>query len=499
MATITVRPDLSPRLVIVDLPDTEITVQQAVDLIRDWEDSMEGMSYPRIVDAAGKEALGGGVEVGITVTLQNAQIYFAARNTVHASGTATSAGASGEFLTDSVATFLDDGISVGDTLFNSTTGAMATVVDVTGDTQLQTLPLYGGTRQDWQIGDAYGVYLNEQCNISGGNMVAVDGLGASIPPILASPNTQVVRTASSSATSQQLAAIEYAAFNNAVWINVDSPHSEGGYAEVGRPIGTPQDPVNNVPAAVAIQAEKGLPKEIRILGNLTVGTGDDLTGFRIVGQNAARTTFTINPIAVVGKAEILECFVTGTLDDQCIVRNCYVQDLTYFQGFLFQSEIGGTITLGGNAQADILQCYSGVAGTNTPTIDMGGSGNSLGLRAYSGGIKIINKTGPEGVSIDFISGQAKVDLDTCTNGKIVARGPGKMVNDDDGDHLPSGLYGGLELVNETLFGIMVQEIWTKMGLDPDVPATLSDNGTTTTITYGTMIIEMTDTSIQRTA
>ena len=130
---------------------------------------------------------------------------------------------------------------------------------------------------------------------------------------------------------------------------------------------------------------------------------------------------------------------------------------------------------------------------------MGGSGNSLGLRDYNGGIKIINKTGPESASIDLASGQVKIDLATCTAGKIVIRGTGKVINADTGDHLPSGLYGGLEILNETTFGLMLQEIWTKMGLDPDVPAVISDDGTTTTVTNGSMVIQITDTSITRTS
>jgi len=37
------------------------------------------MQYPRLISAAGKEDLGGGVAVGITVTLQNAKVAFESR------------------------------------------------------------------------------------------------------------------------------------------------------------------------------------------------------------------------------------------------------------------------------------------------------------------------------------------------------------------------------------------------------------------------------------
>lgn len=499
MATITVRPDLSPRLVIVNRPDTELTVQQAVDLIRDWEDSMEGMGFEKLLDAAGKEALGGGVEVGITATLQNAQIYFAARNTVHATGTVTTTNSAGEVLVDSAGTFTTDGIAIGDTVFNTTTSSMATVVNILGDDQIQTLPLYGGTRQDWQIGDGYQIYDNVQCNLSGGNLVAIDDVGAPLDPVLSSPNVQVVRTASSSATAQQLAAIEYAAYVNAVWVDASSPYSEGGYAEVGRPIGTPQDPVNNVQAAVAIRNDKGLPANIMFRGNYTLDTGDDVDGYLLQGENAARTLLTVNDASNTVGTEVKEVALTGNLDGGTIIRTSSIQNVNYINGFIFQCMIQpGTISLGGTTTAHILQSYSGVPGEGTPIITwLPGENTPLAIRDYNGGIKLTNKTGNADVSIDLGSGQVIIDS-TCTNGTIVVRGDGKVV-DENGVHMLSGTYNGnLVLLNECNFGEHVHDMWLDMGLDKNNPVTISDDGTTTTKSVGGITKEITDTSITRT-
>jgi len=59
--------------------DTEITIQELVDACREWEDGDEAMEVMHVIDAAGKEVLGGGVSVGITCTLRNWKVKFADR------------------------------------------------------------------------------------------------------------------------------------------------------------------------------------------------------------------------------------------------------------------------------------------------------------------------------------------------------------------------------------------------------------------------------------
>jgi hypothetical protein len=231
--------------------------------------------------------------------------------------------------------------------------------------------------------------------------------------------------------------------------------------------------VNNIPDAVAIVNAKGLPKTILIIGDLTLDTGDDVSNFRLIGQNPVRTSLTINPASITNNCEIRDCTVTGTLDGNTIIEHSNVQDINYFSGEIHESQISGTITLGAAAQADLIRCNSKTAGQGTPTFDMGGSGQSLSLRSYSGGVKLINKTGADNVSIDLIGGQVKIEQSTVTNGTIVVRGSGKVVDSITDDWLPHGVYGGLTLDNETSYGVLLQELWTLAGLDPDVPMTVT--------------------------
>lgn len=69
----------SPRIVTIPSPLVDISIQDLHDTIRDLEDEPNAMQYPHLIDSAGKEDLGGGVAVGITATLQNARLAFAAR------------------------------------------------------------------------------------------------------------------------------------------------------------------------------------------------------------------------------------------------------------------------------------------------------------------------------------------------------------------------------------------------------------------------------------
>jgi len=260
--------------------------------------------------------------------------------------------------------------------------------------------------------------------------------------------------------------LEFSTFEGGVWVDAIN-----GVAGVTGLTGSPAFPSSNIPDAVAISAARGLPKTMYIIGNYTLDAGDDVSGYKIIGQNAARTSLTINTAASTMGCEILESTVTGVLDGLTIIRYCAISDMDYFSGFIYESEIQGTITLGSGAQASILGCYSGTPGVTTPTINFGGSGQALSLRKYSGGIKFENKTGPDSISVDLIGGQVRLDLTTVTNGTVVVRGSGKVVDDSNDDWLPHGTYGSLILDNEVSSGLFLQDLWTAHGLDPDVPAT----------------------------
>lgn len=68
-----------PRIITIPIALTEVTVQDLHDTLSDIEDEPSAMQYENLVSSGGKEPLGAGKFVGITMTLQNAKIAFAAR------------------------------------------------------------------------------------------------------------------------------------------------------------------------------------------------------------------------------------------------------------------------------------------------------------------------------------------------------------------------------------------------------------------------------------
>ena len=67
----------SPRLITIENPSVNVTMQDLYDTLRERE--LIQIDEPYIINGAGKEPLGGGVLVGLTLTLNDALIQFEAR------------------------------------------------------------------------------------------------------------------------------------------------------------------------------------------------------------------------------------------------------------------------------------------------------------------------------------------------------------------------------------------------------------------------------------
>jgi len=241
---------------------------------------------------------------------------------------------------------------------------------------------------------------------------------------LVNVNQVSVRSANS-AGLLQTREIQYASFENGVTIDTTSTTSGTVY-----PAGTRRAPVNNLVDAMLIANLYGFGT-IYVIGDLTISNGN-FDSMTFIGESKNKTEITIEPSASVLKCEFYEAHVSGTLDGNCVLKDCYVDTLNYVSGFIESCVLApGVITLGGATTAHFLDCYSGVPGTGTPTINMGGNGPSLAMRNYNGGVKLTNKSGNAAVSIDLNSGQVILE-NTVTAGEIVIRGIGKLTDQSNG-------------------------------------------------------------------
>ena len=134
----------------------EVAIQDLHDTLNsntlpagDPDDSLDNMDDDFLINSAGKEDLGGGVKVGITSTLQNAQIAFAGNYTPAETGVATTADSSGTVLTDTGALFVTNGVQRGAVILNWDDHSVAEVLRVVGENVIEHRPLQGGSNDDW--------------------------------------------------------------------------------------------------------------------------------------------------------------------------------------------------------------------------------------------------------------------------------------------------------------------------------------------------------------
>jgi hypothetical protein len=418
----------SPRLIWVDAATNEVTVQELVDQLRDWEDGLVGgMTYPRIISAAGKEDLGGGIKVGITATLQNAQIAFTPATTTTSSGSVTTGSASGELLIDSAGSFQTDGVAEGANVINATTGAFGTVLSIDSETQLTLRTLNGGTRQDWQIGDDYHVHNVVRKVISGGNLVAVDTAQVELESIYPTAFTQVVRTSASNATLQESIDIQFTSFDNAsVWVDPNTSYSGTAY-----PVGTTRQPVNNSGDAQLIADERGL-FNLTFRGNTTVASTH--SNMKFWGRSPRTTQITIDSGATLSGCEFELCLLSGDLgtNGSSYFITVALKDVTgifgHLEGCILRE---GTNTVNTFVMLNKCAAVSAVnPGTDIPILDLNGNGR-MAARSLDGEIIIQNKSSGNDCSL-HLEGAVVTLTSTITAGTWRFHGVGTVIDNSGG-------------------------------------------------------------------
>jgi len=373
---ISINPLVSPRIITVLAPATDITMQELVDDVRDWEDEQIDMEYDYILSAAGKEPLGGGVLVGITVTLHNAKLAFEARP-------------GPDFV---------------------------------------------------------------QCNATGGNLVAEDEFGNIMSAIQVTAFTQVILTSSSSATLQELDAIQYASYANAVHINWVS-----GVDGIDYPCGTPEHPVKTLTVAVAIATARGFNVFV-FHSDFTFGPATYVANLTFRGEGMQKTTFTFQAGCVVAYCFVENAKITGAEMGLIGMTDCHVYNLGSVSPIPVSNSIvvrdclvGGTISLPVTYSGTLLSinCWSEANGV---VINYGGATFTLAVRNFTGTVTHINNSGNATLTADMSSGKTTLNA-SCSTGTYAIRGVGLLVDQSTGTAVvdATGLVSA-ELIQFASFG-----------------------------------------------
>lgn len=275
-------------------------------------------------------------------------------------------------------------------------------VTVAGVTLARVLEIINGYTITFSPDSSYGV------NVVGGNSNIAD---------VTNPNNVSVRSANS-AGLQDAQSLQAASFLGHVSLDVIN-----GVSGTTFPRGTQQTPVNNLIDAKQICEDRGL-SQILVVNDFTLNGGTDLTAGFVFYAEKKDIIITIDTSADVSNCTFKDLSVTGVLDNNNLFTRCEVFDATHLDAALINCGIRGTLTLGGGGTSELVNCYSDVAGGGagqTPSIDMGGTGNSLLLRDWSGGLELINYGGGGDISLDYDSGRLLVDS-TVTAGDVYVRG-----------------------------------------------------------------------------
>ena len=215
-------------------------------------------------------------------------------------------------------------------------------------------------------------------------------------------------------------ALRYASYGGGVSVDVTSTNSGTAY-----PSGNQEYPVNNIPDAVSIAATKGF-KKLFIIGNLTLGAGDDVRYLKLVGTSHINSVLTVGADALCLQTLFDKFDITGTLDGDSEITECIVRNLTYFNGHIHNSQLAGTIYLAGNKSANFDNCkmYDITIPIN---IDCGATGQNLILTNFTGRASIVNITGASQIGIGLDAGDIIVDS-SCTAGIVSISGTGTVTD-----------------------------------------------------------------------
>jgi hypothetical protein len=201
-------------------------------------------------------------------------------------------------------------------------------------------------------------------------------------------------------------------------------------------IGTRYRPVNNFEDAKIIAQTYGLSTIYLNPGVVTITDQDDLSGYIIEGNNALTTMLIVEPGAQISNCEIKYVALTGTIDSTVIVRESYLFDLDYVNGFIFQCQLAGVFSVKGPTPASLMTCFGGANGVE---IDLNNDGHMIVLANFSGDITFSNKTDATPVRAYISAGSVTFDPSVTNGDGFILEGVGRFINNSTVDPFVCGL------------------------------------------------------------
>ena len=264
-----------------------------------------------------------------------------------------------------------------------------------------------------QIVNGYSVTFEDgqyAVNLTGANSNVSDNINI---------NQVSVRSANS-AGLVQTDEIEIASYGGGLVYNAIS-----GVAGQGFPIGTLQQPVNNLADAKFIQNKRGIPKKLFLQGMLMPEMGAELIGWTIEGTESYNHLDLTMPALNFQDCRYSNLNVEGVLEGTSTVNDCELHLITGIKGKVSNSSIVDNLTVSG--PLTLLNCY---AAGSEPEVDLGGAFVDVSLVGFSGGLNFHNMSGGV-LNIGLTSGHVELSNEV-TGGVINVEGSGVLHDESVG-------------------------------------------------------------------
>ncbi len=210
-----------------------------------------------------------------------------------------------------------------------------------------------------------------------------------------------------------------------------------GKSGIYYPVGTTAAPVNSLEDALSIAVRNGFTV-LYIIGNITIGATDDISGYTLIGEGATfdvpQTTITLTTGCVTASTFFKDCRIEGKQNGEATYIHCVIGTLTNIYCQFEDCELVGPAEMSNEAgtenyTSDLVRCHTS---TDWYILDYNNSSIQQIYTNFSGNIKIINCTAAD-AEIDIRMDSGSVWLNSsCTDGNIKVAGIGLLIDESDG-------------------------------------------------------------------
>ncbi len=200
-------------------------------------------------------------------------------------------------------------------------------------------------------------------------------------------------------------------------VHIDTASTHSGIAF---PHGTINNKVNNLANAILI-AEANDINKLHIHSDLTLT--QSVAGYELEGGAGI--------VLNTNSQSILNCIIRririvgSQVGEEFFAQECSLANITNMTGTYDKCWFITTTPLVLSASNNILfnDCRSAIPGTDSPVLDFTNGNVFLNMRAYSGGVRIVNSDNPANIAtIEFVAGRFNFDNATNTEGLFAVRG-----------------------------------------------------------------------------